>query len=151
VLVPSAAAKSFDLVSAEVRVDVLPNGTLSVAEDIQFAFSGDFTYAYRDIPVRSGERLEVIGVREPGVEYRPGASTDLEPGGPPGSYGVEEHDDYGRVVWRFRARDEARTFTVRYRLSGLAVAYDDVVDVHLKVWGDEWDQRLGRLAGIRTG
>ena len=34
-----------------------------------------------------------------------------------------------RLVWHFQALDEARTFTVGYRLSGLALAYDDVVDV----------------------
>ena len=40
--------------------------------------------------------------------------------------------------------DQTRTFTIRYRFSGLAVGYDDVVDVNLKVWGDEWEQSLGR-------
>ncbi len=29
--------------------------------------------------------------------------------------------------------------------AGLAVADDDVVDVNVKVWGDEWEQRLGQL------
>ena len=36
-----------------------------------------------------------------------------------------------------------RTFEIRYALRGVAVAYDDVVDVNLKVWGDEWDVGLG--------
>src|SRR3990172_4147654 len=30
-------------------------------------------------------------------------------------------------------------------MSGLGVAYDEVVDVNLKVWGDQWETRLGRL------
>ena len=34
---------------------------------------------------------------------------------------------------------------MRYRLSGVAVAYDDVVDVNLQVWGDEWQTGLDRL------
>jgi uncharacterized membrane protein len=41
------------------------------------------------------------------------------------------------------ATDQQRTFTVSYRLSGLAVAYDDVVDVYWQAWGDEWDESLG--------
>ena len=36
-------------------------------------------------------------------------------------------------------------------MSGLAVGYDDVVDVNLKVWGDEWEQRLGRLTATMSG
>jgi uncharacterized membrane protein len=48
-------------------------------------------------------------------------------------------------VWHYRASDEQRTFTVRYRLSGLAVAYDDVVDLYWQVWGEEWQEPLGSL------
>ena len=32
----------------------------------------------------------------------------------------------------------------------MAVAYDDVVDVNLKVWGDEWEESLGRLTATET-
>ena len=88
---------------------------------------------------------------ENGQPYRPGASTELEPGGPPGTFGIEDLGDEIRVVWRFQARDESRRFTVRYRFTGLAAAYDDVVDVDLKVWGDEWEQRLGTLTAAMSG
>ena len=151
VLAPSALAQTYDLESADVRADVLPNGTLSVAEDIRVAFSGSFTYGYRDIPVRQGERVQVLGVREADSVYLPGAPTQLEPGGPEGRFGVERSDDRVRIVWRFNAVNETRTFTVRYRMTGLAVAYDDVVDVNLQVWGDQWEQRLGRLTAAMAG
>ena len=39
---------------------------------------------------------------------------------------------------------------MHYRLSGLAVAYDDVVDVNLRVWGDEWEVGLDRLEATLT-
>ena len=48
-----------------------------------------------------------------------------------------------RIVWHYRASDERRTFTISYRFRGLAVAYDDVVDVNLRVWGDHWPVGLG--------
>ena len=53
-----------------------------------------------------------------------------------------------RIVWHFQAAGEARTFTVSYRFRGLAVAYDDVVDVNLRVWGDDWASPLGELAAV---
>jgi uncharacterized membrane protein len=53
-------------------------------------------------------------------------------------------------VRHYDATDQLRTFQIRYRMRGLAVAYDDVVDVNLKVWGDEWDQSLGRLTATET-
>ncbi len=81
----------------------------------------------------------------------PGAPTALEPGGPPNTFGIEQNGDKVRVVWRFVAADQTRTFTLHYRFRGLAVAYDDVVDVNLKVWGDEWEQSLGQLVATMTG
>ena len=56
-----------------------------------------------------------------------------------------------RIVWYFDARDQTRAFTISYTLRGVAVAYDDVVDVNLKVWGDQWDEPLDRLVGDRDG
>ncbi len=41
------------------------------------------------------------------------------------------------------ARSRSRT-----RCRGLAVAYDDVVDVNLQVWGDEWEEPLGQLSAL---
>ena len=50
-----------------------------------------------------------------------------------------------RVVWHYRAADENRTFDIVYRVLGAVVIYDDVVDVNWKVWGDQWDQGVGRV------
>ena len=146
-----ASARSYDLVQSYVRTQVGPTGPLTVVENITVAFSGAYTFGFRDIPLREGESIDGIGVFEGGRAYSPGASTVLAPGGPPGTFGVEQRGDEIRIVWRFQAADELKTFTLRYRFLGLAVAYDDVVDVNLKVWGDEWEQSLGRLTAATTG
>ena len=70
-------------------------------EELTAVLSGSFTYGYRDVPIREGERLDRIAVLENGRTYRPGASTALEPGGPPGTFGVEDRGDTIRIVWRF--------------------------------------------------
>ena len=88
-------------------------------------------------------------VAERGVAFARGNQTSLEPG-QPGTFGVERRGDTTRIVWYFNARDQTRAFTVSYTLRGVAVAYDDVVDVNLKVWGDQWEQSLFRLVGIET-
>jgi uncharacterized membrane protein len=147
-----AHGQTYELVSSHVQANVRADGSLAVDESITVAFSGSFTYGFREIPLRSGERIDEIGVSENGRPFQPGAPTELEPGGPPGTFGVAELGGRVRVVWRFQANGvEQRTFVVHYRLSGLAVGYDDVVDVNLKVWGDEWEQRLGRLTATMRG
>ena len=54
---PSTAdAKSYSLPTADVAVQIQPDGSLLVQERITFDFSGDFSGAYRDIPLRSASR-----------------------------------------------------------------------------------------------
>ena len=141
-----AGAKSFTLPQADVAVEVAPDGAVRVRERIQYAFSGSFSGGYREIPLRRGESIADVSVREGGALYRPGACTELGCLGAPGTFGVADLGGRTRIVWHYAAADQARTFEVRYAIRGLAVAYDDVVDVNVKVWGDEWKVGLGRFA-----
>ena len=98
--------------------------------------------------LRPGESIDHVRVSEGGQAYSPGASAELGSSGTPGTYGTTETDKGERIVWHYSAADEARAFTIQYRLSGLTVAYRDVADVNLKVWGDEWKVGLGRLHAV---
>ena len=117
-------------------------------EQITFDFAGSFSGAYRDIPVRSGESITDVSVSEGTTLYRPGANTELGGFGLPGSFGVTGIDYGIRIVWHYAATDERRTFTISYRFRGLAVAYDDVVDVNLRVWGEHWPVGLENLTAV---
>ena len=103
---------------------------------------GPFSGGYRDIPLRDGESISDLSVAR-GRRALPAAAAAPELGcsAPPGTFGVDELGDGSAIVWHYRRIDEVRTFRSATGSSGLAVAYDDVVDVNLKVWGDEWEQR----------
>ncbi|HSM01678.1 MAG TPA: DUF2207 domain-containing protein, partial [Acidimicrobiia bacterium] len=141
-----ALAKSYRVVEADVTIAVNADGSITVREDLTFSFDGSFSGAYRDIPVRPGEEITSVVVSENAVDYAPGAPTGLGSSGDPGSFGVTDLGSIVRVVWHYRASDERRTFSITYRMEGLAVAYDDVVDVNFKVWGQEWAFELDRLS-----
>ncbi len=141
----AAEAKSYSLVQADVSVQVAGNGALLVDEHIEYSFSGSFSGGYREIPLRPGELISHVSVRENGARYRPGGCTDLGCSSPAGTFGVARLGGRDRIVWHYQALDEAKTFEVRYTLSKVAVAYDDVVDVNLDVWGDEWKVGLPKL------
>lgn len=141
--------RQYQLTNAQVDGIVEPDGLLSVTERITFKFDGTFRGAYRDIPLGDGEATD-IEVLEGETPYTPGASALLGSDGAEGSFGTTvEADANGkpvqRIVWHYRATDEERTFTIRYRLSKLVRAYDDAVDVYWKVWGSEWKGSLDRL------
>jgi hypothetical protein len=75
-------------------VFVESDGTVSVSERITFAFDGSFSGAYRDIPLRAGERITFVSVSEAEMPYRPGGCAELGCSSPPGTFGV----DGGRIV-----------------------------------------------------
>ena len=58
-------------------MQIQPDGSLLVREQITFDFSGMFSGAYRDIPVRTGESIDQVSVSEGGNRYTGGASTEL--------------------------------------------------------------------------
>jgi uncharacterized membrane protein len=145
----AARADSFSLLAADVAVDVQQDGSLGVSERIEAAFAGGFHFGYRDIPLRAGESLVLPSVAEKGNAYRQGTDTELEPG-VSGTFGITRHGNGMRIVWYFDARDQTRAFTISYTLRGVAIAYDDVVDVNLKVWGDQWAESLSRLVAIES-
>ena len=140
-----AEAKSFSLPQAVVEITVKPNGVVQVTEHLTYLFDGTFSGGYREIPLEQGETITDIRVAEGDVAYEPGAPAELGSSAPPRTFGVAELDGRTRIVWHYRATNEARTFSISYRFRNLAVAYDDVVDVALQVWGDEWASRLGSL------
>ena len=67
------------------RLGSQPDGAVAVEEAITVSFGGGFpfTYGFREIPYRRGERISDVVVLENGSAFAPGASTELEPGGPP--------------------------------------------------------------------
>ncbi len=90
VVVPATAAlaKSFWIANADVTVVVDEDGSLLVTELLTFDFSGDFSGAYRDIPLRPGERIAVVSVGDEGGSYAIGGCTSLGCFSPAGMYGV---------------------------------------------------------------
>ena len=150
----SSQPKHFRIDRADIDVAVHPNASLHVTERLTFDFSGDFSGAYRDIPLAAGVRASNVSVSEEGRRYEPGGNTVLGSYDRPGTFGAEQlrlTDEGGgptagfRVVWHYSASGGQRTFQVEYDVEGAAVAHDDVVDVPWVVWGDQWEFWLDDL------
>ena len=150
----SAQPKHYRVERADVRVEVQPDASLHVTEQLEFNFSGDFSGAYRDVHLAEGVRAHDVRVSEDGEQYTPGGNTELGSYDRPGTFGAEQlslTDEDGnpiggfRVVWHYTALDETRTFQVEYDVTGAARAYGDVVDVPWAVWGHQWEFWLDDL------
>ena len=138
VLASPAEAKSYWIDSADIDIIVNDDATLDVTERLTYNFSGSFSGAYRDIPIRAGESISNVTVTDTGGSYKFGGCVELGCFSPPGTFGVATIPGYVRIVWHYEAADQRREFVVAYTMRGLATAYDDVIDVNLQVWGDQW-------------
>ena len=134
----AAQAKSYLLPQAVVQVKIAPDGSLLIREDITFSFAGSFSGAYRDIPLRDGESIDLVPVSEEGRAIGPAATPSSGVSiGPTGT--ASDGPGIACASSGTTGRNGGiRTFTVSYRFRGVAVAYDDVVDVNLQVWGSQW-------------
>jgi hypothetical protein len=98
-LVPGAAAKSYRAETYTSEIEIHPDGDLRVTEAFEFRFEGGpFTYAYRTLPLRDVDGIEIESSSEP-FEMRRGERVE--------------------VTWRFAAcRDTLRRMALAYRVHG---------------------------------
>jgi uncharacterized membrane protein len=136
-----ALAKSYHMESADVTIEVQPDGSLLVTERLTYDFNGSFSGAYRDIPLFGDETFELVSVGDELVSYDPGACAWLGCSSPPGTYGLDLQSGLARVVWHHASNDETRTFQLVYRMTGVITVYDDIADLNFQVWGKEWEVR----------
>jgi uncharacterized membrane protein len=140
VVQPAAGAeKSYAIESIRADARVAPDGSMQVTELISYRFDGRFSYAYRDVPLKRGEDLTEIGVRENDVVYR---RTDTRE---PGTYTVAPGEDGPRITWYYDARDEARTFEFDYPVTGLVRRYSDTAEIYYQFVGEGWDREIARV------
>jgi len=133
------ADKSYRVESIRIDARVDPEGSMRVTELISYRFEGKFTYAYRDIPLKAGENLIDVGVRENALAF------DRSDGGEPRTYAVSREDGSVRITWHYVARDEARVFEISYTVTGLVRRYPDTAEIYYKFVGEGWDREIGRV------
>src|SRR5581483_2785093 len=134
---------------------VADNGALLVSERIQVFFFGDFTFGYRDIPLRPGESIDRVTVSSEDIlgnstRYTGNGSPDKKSNLTPDTFGVKQSSGQTEIVWHFAPSSGSQTYIIGYRFRGLTKAYSDVADVNLKVWGDQWAAPLSELNATLT-
>ncbi|HEY6635813.1 MAG TPA: DUF2207 domain-containing protein, partial [Acidimicrobiia bacterium] len=140
-----ALAKSYHIAGANVLVEVQDDGSLLITEHLTYDFDGTFSGAYRDIPLRGGEGFEFVSIGDESTTYQSGGCAWLGCTSPAGTYGLDIQSGLARVVWHHDSSDESRTFQLVYRLTGVVRVYDDVADLQLQVWGDQWSVRADQV------
>jgi len=134
--VGDATAKSYRITQFHSDVVIAPDGSATITESLTYQFDGKFSYAFRAIPLRSGDRLSNIRVSSEGNDYRESATEA------PGTFSVARRGDGLTATWYYRAENETRTFKVTYVISGIVRRYPDVGEYYHKIIGDGNNARM---------
>jgi uncharacterized membrane protein len=134
-----AAAKSYRIPDIHVQVEASPAGEMFFSEELTYDFDGSFSFAYRDIPLKSGESISDVVVSETGRSFA--SSTNKQPR----TFFTTKSDNTVRVTWYFDAANETRTFKLEYRVSGVIQRYSDVAVLYFKFIGGDWDHTIGNV------
>jgi hypothetical protein len=126
-------AKSYYFPRVAIDARVSPDGSLWVTEHRTYQFGGDFSWATYTL-----ERHGWTDVTDIGVADEQGRFVAAE-GGAPRTYQVTMSPQGMDVKWHFRAADEEKTFTIRYRVAGAVTRYRDTAELYWRFIGTGWD------------
>ena len=139
----TAKGRSLEIVQVNIEAEVLPDGSLKVAESRTVDFSGYFSGMYQQIDFFNISLFSKILVREEDNHY---TLVNDYPTYQPGTYAIKVFgDEYFTVDWSFEAQDETRTFTLEYIAFDCVVAHNDVAELYYKFIGDRWDYPAGSV------
>src|SRR3989344_2487293 len=110
-------AKSYSITNASIKMQIHDDASIDADETLTFLFSGQYTFAYRDIPNGSWHISEI-------------SVTENET---PVPFTVTPINNQTRIRWTYTANSEIRTFTIHYRLENAIKAFSDAKQVYS--WG----------------
>jgi uncharacterized membrane protein len=129
----TALAKSYFFERVDVAARVERDGALLVTETRAYRFSGSFAWATYTLEREGWTDVTGIIVAD---ETGPYALATSET---PRTYSVDLSAERLSLKWHFRAEDESKTFTIRYRITGVVTRYQDTAELYWRFVGTGWD------------
>ncbi|MEJ2634505.1 MAG: DUF2207 domain-containing protein, partial [Calditrichia bacterium] len=136
---PVSAAKSYSIGDISVRANILEDGSLRVEESRTYHFQGSFSWADYRLPLNRIGNVQNFSITENGKEYRRSSGEE------PGTFYTREDGNEFYARWYYRARNESRTFTLRYLVADAVTAYDDIAEFYYQFIGVDNAKRIGNV------
>ena len=127
-------ARSIAIANFHADIEVRVDGSVSVTEQIDFAFEGSWQGIYRTIPVRYRTPL--------GFNYslRLDVQGAYDENGSPLEYEVSNAGYYREIkIWVPNAEDATRRVVLKYQVRNALQFFDDHDELYWNVTGDEWE------------
>ena len=117
-------SKTYSITRIQIEANILADGTLLIVESRTYHFRGSFSWADYELPSGKLGRVTDFSLTENDNPYQP------QPGKEPGTYSLSQDENKFYVKWYYRARNESRTFTLKYRVEDAVTVYNDVAEFY---------------------
>ncbi len=136
------AAKRYTIDAVRIHAAIDSTGGVWINESRTYTFTGRFTFATYKLSLQGIPEISNIEISEGGTKYSENKSVEEER---PGTFFIERKREALLMRWNYEARDETRTFDLRFYLKGVAVAHADVAEFYYKFVGTGWDRQTARV------
>jgi len=128
-----AETKNFYFPEVRIDIAVAKDGSFAVDEFRTYEFEGVFSWASLWIPLRAGRKgaIHDVSVEQFSITDEGGAPLRTE---------TSIEGDRFTAKWYYSARNERRTFHIRYVVRGGVVSYPDVSELYWQAIGSGWDK-----------
>ena len=127
--------RSYSIEHAVLDLTVFNNGLLHVEESYDYSFDGSFNGVYRDIPLKTGEKIENVKV------YAEGAYAVCEQSEKDGKTHLKIYL-YSDAAHTKGIKDCDVTVHISYDMKNVVTVFNDVAGLQYKLVGEEWDEPI---------
>jgi uncharacterized membrane protein len=132
-LAGTGLSKSYYFERVDIAARVESDGALSIVETRAYRFTGDFGWATYTLDRQGWTTVTGIGIGDEAGPYTLATSEA------PRTYSVNLSRERLTLKWHFRAEDETKVFTIRYRVGGVVTRYRDIAELYWLFVGTDWD------------
>lgn len=122
------ADRSYIINGFHAEAQLNTDGSMDVSETLTYDFSGEFNGIYRTLVTTGSDGVDNIEVMTVDGNKMP-ANT----------YEVEKQKDKLQLKIYSKARNEMKTFIIKYRVLNVAVKYNDIAELYWKFMGSDTD------------
>lgn len=145
-LLTSSAAladKRYAIDAVRIHASIDSTGGVWINESRTYTYEGRFTFATYELSTKGIPEISSISVGEGDQQFAEINSGNDED--QPGTFRVERKAETVVIRWNYEAKDETRTFDLRFYLKGVAVAHADIAEFYYKFVGTGWDRQAGNV------
>ena len=139
-------AKDYSIESATIVVQINPDGSADFAETRTYDFDGSFSWADEWILLAAkcdgcvDYIITDVSLSEEGKDYML-SSLEL-----PGNFNVSTSPGKFYTKWRYKALDERKIFTLKYRVQNAVTNHSDISEFYWRLIGDEWGKGVDTVS-----